>query len=183
VDPVSVTFQDLCGPHRRDEPIGQRLAQPIAIGPLPRSHRVDLPKRRHASPTLIGSQNRHLSREVAGLCVPKTSSALITRPNRLNVSGDDRALLSVSPFKSKNRLAAENAALRHQLIMLQRKVRSRGHLTNGDRLFLVQLYRWFLSVLKIITIIRPETLARGHRGGFRRYWRWKSQQRSAKDSK
>src|SRR6266576_7159651 len=28
------------------------------------------------------------------LCVPKTSSVLIARPNRLNVSGDDRALLA-----------------------------------------------------------------------------------------
>src|SRR5437660_7203309 len=82
--------------------------------------------------------------------------------------------LSVSPFKSKNRLAAENAALRHQLIVLQRRVRGRVHLTNGDRLFLVLLYRWFPSILKAITIIRPETLVRWHRAGFRRYWRWKS---------
>src|SRR5215813_3862952 len=51
--------------------------------------------------------------------------------------------LSVSPFKSKNGLAAENAALRYQLIVLQRRVRSRIQLTNGDRLFLVTLYRWF----------------------------------------
>src|ERR1700730_4218169 len=79
--------------------------------------------------------------------------------------------VSVSPFKSKNRLAAENAALRHQLIVLQRRVRGRVHLTNGDRLFLVQLYRWFPSVLRAITIIRPETLVRWHRTGFRRYWR------------
>jgi hypothetical protein len=50
-------------------------------------------------------------------------------------------------------------------------------------LFLVQLYRWFPSVLKTITIIRPETLVRWHRGVFRGYWRWKSRQRSAKDSK
>src|SRR5713226_2384669 len=82
--------------------------------------------------------------------------------------------VSVSPFKSKNRLAAENAALRHQLIVLQRRVRGRVQLTNGDRLFLVQLYRWFPSVLRAITIIRPETLVRWHRAGFRRYWRWKS---------
>jgi hypothetical protein len=45
--------------------------------------------------------------------------------------------LSVSPFKSKNGLAAENAALRHQLIVLQRRVRGRVQLTNGDRLFLI----------------------------------------------
>ena len=82
--------------------------------------------------------------------------------------------LSTSPFKSKNRLAAENAALRHQLIMLQRRVRGRIQLTNGDRLFLVMLYRWFPSVLKASTIIRPETLVRWHRAGSRRYWRWKS---------
>ena len=39
--------------------------------------------------------------------------------------------LSVSPFKSKSRLEAENAALRHQLIVLQRKLRGRVRLTNG----------------------------------------------------
>src|SRR5256884_6044863 len=82
--------------------------------------------------------------------------------------------LFASPFKSKCRLEAENAALRHQLIVLRRRVRGRVRLTNGDRLFLVQLYRWFPSVLKAITIIRPETLVRWHRSGFRRYWRWKS---------
>ena len=58
--------------------------------------------------------------------------------------------------------------------MLQRKVRGRVQFTNSDRLFFLQLYRWFPSVLKAITIIRPETLVRWHRAGFRRYWRWKS---------
>src|SRR5216117_1755395 len=79
-----------------------------------------------------------------------------------------------SLFKSKSRLEAENAALRHQLIVLQRKVRGRVPFTGSDRLFFVQLYRWFPSVLKAVTIIRPETLVRWHRAGFRRYWRWKS---------
>src|SRR6516162_5812291 len=82
--------------------------------------------------------------------------------------------LFASPFKSKGRLEAENAALRYQLIILRRRVRGRVRLTNGDRVFLIQLYRWFPSVLKAITIIRPETLVRWHRAGFRRYWRWKS---------
>jgi hypothetical protein len=82
--------------------------------------------------------------------------------------------LFASPFKSKSRLEGENAALRHQLIILRRKVRGRVRLTNGDRLFFIQLYRWFPSVLKAITIVRPETLVRWHRAGFRRYWRWKS---------
>src|SRR5271165_5102793 len=82
--------------------------------------------------------------------------------------------LFASPFKSKSRLAAENAALRHQLTVLQRKVRGRVRLTNSDRLFLVLLYRRCQAVLKAITIIRPETLVRWHRTGFRHYWRWKS---------
>src|SRR6266699_3052061 len=82
--------------------------------------------------------------------------------------------LFASSFRSKSRLEAENAALRHQLTVLRRKVRGRVQLTNDDRLFLIQLYRWFPSILKAITIIRPQTLVRWHRAGFRRYWRWKS---------
>jgi hypothetical protein len=53
-------------------------------------------------------------------------------------------------------------------------VRGRVPFTNSDRLFFVQLYRWFPSVLKAVTIIRPETLVRWHRARFRCYWRWKS---------
>src|ERR1700719_2457733 len=79
-----------------------------------------------------------------------------------------------SPFKSKLRLEAENAVLRQQLIVLRRKLRGRVKLANSDRWFLVQLYRWFPSILKVLTIIRPETLVRWHRAGFRSYWRWKS---------
>ena len=47
-----------------------------------------------------------------------------------------------APFKSKSRLEAENAALRHQLIVLRRKMQGRIRLTNSDRWFLIQLYRW-----------------------------------------
>src|SRR5437868_5786075 len=82
--------------------------------------------------------------------------------------------LFASPLKSKSRLEAETAALRYQLIVLRRKVGGRVRLTNGDRLFFIRLYRWFPSVLKVITVIRPETLVRWHRAGFRRYWCWKS---------
>src|SRR6266540_727073 len=82
--------------------------------------------------------------------------------------------LVASLFKSKSRLEAENAALRHQLTVLRRQIRGRVQFTNGDRLFFIQLYRWCPSVLKAMMIIRPETLVRWHRAGFRRYWRWKS---------
>jgi transposase InsO family protein len=85
-----------------------------------------------------------------------------------------------SPFKSKLRLEAENAVLRHQLIVLQRRVRGRVQATNNDRWFLVQMYRWFPSILLVLTIIRPETLVRWHRAGFRCYWRRKSRRRGGR---
>src|SRR3977135_2960205 len=79
-----------------------------------------------------------------------------------------------SPFKSKLRLEAENAVLRHQLIVLTRRLHGRVRLTNDERWFLIKLYRWLPSILKVLTIIRPETLVRWHRAGFRCYWRRKS---------
>src|SRR5471032_2679656 len=85
-----------------------------------------------------------------------------------------------SPFKPKSRLEAENAVLRHQLIVLRRKVRGRARLANTDRWFFVLLYRWFPSILKIVTIVQPETLVRWLRAGFRRYWRWKSRRRGGR---
>jgi transposase InsO family protein len=88
--------------------------------------------------------------------------------------------LLAAPFRSKGRLEAENAALRHQLIVLRRQVRGRVHPTNLDRLFFIQLYRWFPSILQVLTIIRPETLVRWHRAGFRSYWRWKSRSRGGR---
>jgi transposase InsO family protein len=85
-----------------------------------------------------------------------------------------------SSFKSKSRLEAENMALRHQLNVLRRKVRGRVWLTNDDRWFFVQLYRWFPSILQVLTVVRPETVGRWHRTGFRLYWRWKSRSRGGR---
>src|ERR1700674_707299 len=85
-----------------------------------------------------------------------------------------------APFKSNIRLEAENAVLRHQLIVLRRKLKGRARLTNHDRWFFVQLYRWFPLILPVLVIIRPETLLRWHRAGFRRYWRWKSRRRGGR---
>src|SRR5271154_700393 len=85
-----------------------------------------------------------------------------------------------SPFKSKNRLEAGNAVLRHQLIVLRRKLKGRARLTNNDRCFFVWMYRWFPTILKVVTIVQPETLVRWHRAGFRRHWRWKSRSRGGR---
>jgi hypothetical protein len=63
---------------------------------------------------------------------------------------------------------------------VRRKVRRRAQLTNNDRWFLVQMYRWFPSILTVVTIVQPETLVRWHRAGFRRYWRWTSKSRGGR---
>src|SRR5271169_3715641 len=88
--------------------------------------------------------------------------------------------LSTAPFKSRMRLEAENVVLRHQLIVLRRNLRGQVRLTNSDRWFFVQSYRWFPSILNAPAIIQPETLVRWHRVGFRCYWRWKSRRRGGR---
>jgi hypothetical protein len=47
------------------------------------------------------------------------------------------------------RLEAENVVLRHQLMILRRRLHGRVRLTNHDRWFFSQLYRWFPSILKV----------------------------------
>ncbi len=60
------------------------------------------------------------------------------------------------------------------MIVLSRKSPSRVWLRNIDRLIFVWVYRLFPSILSAITVVKPETVIRWHRRGFRAYWRWKS---------
>src|ERR1700693_5886399 len=85
-----------------------------------------------------------------------------------------------SPFKSKLRLGGAEGGRRQQLIVVRRSLPGRVRLTSHDRWFFIQLYRWFPSILQVLTIIRPETLVRWHRAGFRCYWRWKSRPRGGR---
>src|SRR5258705_4489675 len=86
----------------------------------------------------------------------------------------------VSPFKTRARLEAEIIMLRHQLNVLRRRFPSNPKLVVADRLLFVWLYRLFPSVLNAVTIIRPETIVRWHRTGFRLDWRSKSSSRGGR---
>ena len=79
-----------------------------------------------------------------------------------------------SVFKSPQRLAAENVALRHQILVLKRKHRGRIRLRGLDRVILGRLARMGPAVADAIIIVKPETLVRWHRLGFQAFWRWKS---------
>ena len=69
---------------------------------------------------------------------------------------------------------AEILVLRQQINVLRRRAPKRLHLNNIDRFLFVWLYRWFPSILGAIAIVRPETIIRWRRAGFRSYWRWRS---------
>jgi hypothetical protein len=80
----------------------------------------------------------------------------------------------ISLLKSRGRLEAEVVVLRHQLNVLRRTAPSQLRFTSMDRLIFVWLYRLCPSLLNAVGIIKPATVLRWHRGGFRLYWRWKS---------
>src|ERR1700726_1671256 len=82
-----------------------------------------------------------------------------------------------SRFKARATLEAENLVLRQQVNVLRRRTPKRPHLNNTDRFLFVWLCRWFPSVLEVVGIVRPETIIRWHRAGFRTYWRWRSRNR------
>ena len=79
-----------------------------------------------------------------------------------------------SLLKSHKQLKAENLALRHQLNVVCRRAPRRARLRNSDRFLFVWLYRLWPGVLASIVIVKPETVVRWHRRGFRAFWRWKS---------
>ena len=85
-----------------------------------------------------------------------------------------RALIST--FKARRELALENVALRQQLAVLRRSVK-RPRLSKVDRGFWVLLRRIWTDWESVLVIVKPETVIRWHRCGFRRYWTWKSRRR------
>ena len=68
------------------------------------------------------------------------------------------------------RLALENVVLRQQLMVLKRSVK-RARLDDGDRLFWVLIHRLFKEWKEHLVLVKPETVIRWHRQGFRYHWR------------
>jgi transposase InsO family protein len=83
-------------------------------------------------------------------------------------------------FKSHAALQAEIVVLRHQLNVLRRRSPNRVALNNIDRLVFAGLYGLAPQMLDALKIVKPETVIRWHRAGFRAYWRWKSRPRGGR---
>ena len=77
-------------------------------------------------------------------------------------------------FKSRAQLEAEILMLRHQINILRRKAPKRVRLGSLDRLILATIYRLVPATASALSIVRPATVIRLHRLGFRAYWSWKS---------
>jgi hypothetical protein len=83
-------------------------------------------------------------------------------------------------FRSRASLEVEVVALRQQLNVLRRKSARRPAFSAFDRLFFAGLYQIAPRVKDALAIVRPETVVRWHRAGFRLFWRWKSPPRSGR---
>jgi len=83
-------------------------------------------------------------------------------------------------FRSRASLEAEILMLRHQLNVLQRKAPKRLVFSNFDRFVFASLYRIAPDVLNALVIVKPQTVIRWHRAGFRLFWRWRSRSRGGR---
>src|ERR1700730_1778487 len=100
----------------------------------------------------------------------------VSRVGDRNLTLPERRSLSTSPWD----LEAEILALRHQLTVLRRKAPKRLAFSSFDRLFFASLYRIAPGVVNALVIVKPETVIRWHRAGFRLFWRWKSRHRGSR---
>src|ERR1700737_1475765 len=77
-------------------------------------------------------------------------------------------------FRSRAVLELENLALRHPLHVFRRPRPGRPPLIGIDRLLWVWLYRIWPRCLDTMVLVKPATVIRWHRQGFRLFWRWRS---------
>src|SRR5712672_3087071 len=86
----------------------------------------------------------------------------------------------VDLFRSRAAIEAEILTLRQQIIVLRRTAPKKQTFGAIDRLVFVGLYRFFPRVSDALAIVRPGTVIKWHRAGFRLYWRWKSRPRGGR---
>jgi putative transposase len=79
----------------------------------------------------------------------------------------------VDAVRSRRELLLENALLRHQIVVLRRRV-PRPILTPVDRLRLLLAARLLPGWRIAVALVQPQTILRWHRLGFRLFWRHKS---------
>ena len=79
-------------------------------------------------------------------------------------------------FVKTSDLALENLALRQQLAIMKRSTK-RPRLRNRDRLFWILLSRFWRNWQVPLIVVKPETVIRWHRKGFKLFWKFKSRRK------
>ncbi len=83
-------------------------------------------------------------------------------------------MFAANMLKSRRRLEAENLFLRHQLSIALRCAPPRLRLRSSDRALLVWITWIWPNLLDLAQVVKPDTILRWHRAGFKMFWRWKS---------
>lgn len=83
-------------------------------------------------------------------------------------------------LKSRRRLQAENLYLLHQLNIALRRGLPRPRLCDSDGALLVWMAQIYPGLFVLTLVVKPETILRGHRAGFKAFWRWKSRNRAGR---
>ena len=86
----------------------------------------------------------------------------------------------VDLFRSRPALEAEIWTLRQQINVLRRTAYKRLSFSVFDHLVFAGLYRLFPKICDALAIVKPDTIVRWHRAGFRLYWCWKSRRRGGR---
>src|ERR1039458_1899678 len=83
-------------------------------------------------------------------------------------------------FKPRCRLQAENLFLRHQINIALRRAPPRPRLCGSDRALLIWIPRLWPNLVDLARVVKPETILRWHRAGFKAYGRRKSRNRAGR---
>ncbi len=113
--------------------------------------------------------------ERAGAAVRRTALGRLA-PASGRPTGVARGFLA-DLLRTPKELRAENAFLRHQLTVAARGSK-KPQFHAWDRFLLVALSRMFSSWRDALVLVKPDTLLRWHRDGFRLLWKWRSQKKS-----
>jgi len=87
-----------------------------------------------------------------------------------------------SALRTHSELALENLALRQQLASLYRSS-PRPRLRLTDRAFWVGLSQIWSRWADALVVVKPATVVRWHRAGFRLFWRWKSRSHAPREDR
>src|SRR2546425_6862096 len=79
--------------------------------------------------------------------------------------------------RDRSDLVAENVLRRPQLAVLMRPTRKHPRLRARDRLFWLVVGAIRRDWPRHLVLVRPETVVRWHRRGWRLFWRWRSRVR------